>query len=84
MCKVACYIVENNYTILKMLTCSDDSIKVVVRVRPPDQQVTGDVENSLCLEVHDARTILMHTKPEHRIFTFDHVAGMETTQVMNL
>ena len=67
-----------------MLTCSDDSIKVVVRVRPPDQQVTGDVENSLCLEVHDARTILMHTKPEHRIFTFDHVAGMETTQVMNL
>ena len=54
-----------------------------MRVRPPDQQVTSDVENSLCLEVHDARTILMHTKPEHRVFTFDHVAGMDTTQVMN-
>jgi len=60
---------------------SDDSIKVIVRVRPPDQRVAADVEHGLCLEVHDARTIVMHTKPEHRVFTFDHVAGMETTQV---
>ncbi|XP_065913181.1 kinesin-like protein KIF15-B isoform X2 [Dysidea avara] len=58
----------------------DDSIKVIVRVRPPDQRVAVDVEHGLCLQVHDARTIVMHTKPEHRVFTFDHVAGMETTQ----
>lgn len=63
---------------------SDDSIKVIVRVRPPDQHITSELESSLCLEVHDARTILMHTKPEHRVFTFDHVAGMDTTQVMNV
>ncbi|NXU47872.1 KIF15 protein, partial [Turnix velox] len=58
-----------------------DAIKVYVRVRPPtDGTVLGDGDQSLCLSVLSSNTIRLHSKPEPKIFTFDYVANMETTQ----
>nr|XP_060637755.1 kinesin-like protein KIF15 [Anolis sagrei ordinatus] len=52
-----------------------DAIKVYVRVRPP-----ADGDRSLCLSVLSTSTIRLHSKPEPKIFTFDHVADVDTTQ----
>ena len=62
---------------------SGESIKVFVRVRPPDHGIVGGNvnEGGLCLEVSSLSTLTMHSQPEPRVFTFDHVAGPETTQV---
>jgi kinesin family protein 15 len=60
---------------------SGESIKVFVRVRPPDPNLGLEVDQGACLEASTQMTITVHCKPEPRIFTFDHVAGMETTQV---
>ncbi len=57
-----------------------DCIKVFVRVRPPMPNAT-DMDRS-CLDVHaDKSSIVIQCKPEPRVFTFDKVAGMDTTQV---
>lgn len=59
-----------------------DAIKVYVRVRPPSEGPTlADGDQGLCLSVLSATTIRLHSKPEPKIFTFDYVANMETTQV---
>ncbi|XP_062839882.1 kinesin-like protein KIF15 isoform X2 [Anolis carolinensis] len=58
-----------------------DAIKVYVRVRPPSEEtahVNGD--RSMCLSVLSTNTIRLHSKPEPKIFTFDHVADVNTTQ----
>ncbi|XP_060637755.2 kinesin-like protein KIF15 [Anolis sagrei] len=52
-----------------------DAIKVYVRVRPP-----ADGDRSLCLSVLSTSTIRLLSKPEPKIFTFDHVADVDTTQ----
>ncbi|NXD76985.1 KIF15 protein, partial [Halcyon senegalensis] len=58
-----------------------DAIKVYVRVRPPSEgTVLTDGEQGLCLSVLSCNTIRLHSKPEPKIFTFDYVANMETTQ----
>ncbi|KAJ7322596.1 hypothetical protein JRQ81_018883 [Phrynocephalus forsythii] len=58
-----------------------DAIKVYVRVRPPSEgTVHADAENGLCLSVLSSNTIRLHSKPEPKIFTFDHVADVNTTQ----
>ncbi|NXQ36105.1 KIF15 protein, partial [Alaudala cheleensis] len=58
-----------------------DAIKVFVRVRPPsDRAVLTDGDPGLCLSVLSSNTIRLHSKPEPKIFTFDYVANMETTQ----
>lgn len=72
-----------------MLSCfclysSDgDSIKVYVRVRPLTQGtgLTTDGDRGLCLTVMSPQTLRLHSKPEPRNFTYDHVADMDTTQV---
>ena len=61
---------------------SGESIKVFVRVRPPDPNLTLEVGEGACLEATTQMAITVHCKPEPRVFTFDHVAGMETTQVI--
>ncbi|NXA80571.1 KIF15 protein, partial [Thryothorus ludovicianus] len=58
-----------------------DAIKVFVRVRPPsDRTASADGDHGLCLSVLSSNTIRLHSKPEPKIFTFDYVANMETTQ----
>ncbi|XP_077034189.1 kinesin-like protein KIF15 [Agelaius phoeniceus] len=58
-----------------------DAIKVFVRVRPPsDSTALTDGDHGLCLSVLSSNTIRLHSKPEPKIFTFDCVANMETTQ----
>ncbi|XP_044312262.1 kinesin-like protein KIF15 isoform X1 [Varanus komodoensis] len=58
-----------------------DAIKVYVRVRPPSEgTVLADGDHGLCLSVLSSNTIRLHSKPEPKIFTFDDVADMDTTQ----
>ncbi|XP_014813519.1 PREDICTED: kinesin-like protein KIF15 [Calidris pugnax] len=58
-----------------------DAIKVYVRVRPPSEGAAlNDGDQGLCLSVLSSNTIRLHSKPEPKIFTFDYVANMETTQ----
>uniref|UniRef100_A0A8C8CP31 Kinesin motor domain-containing protein n=1 Tax=Oncorhynchus tshawytscha TaxID=74940 RepID=A0A8C8CP31_ONCTS len=64
-------------------TGDSDSIKVFVRVRPLTQGtgLTTDGDQGLCLTVTSPNTIRLHSKPEPRTFTYDHVADMDITQV---
>ncbi|XP_063040625.1 kinesin-like protein KIF15 isoform X2 [Engraulis encrasicolus] len=59
-----------------------DAIKVFVRVRPLTEGtgLTTDNDQSLCLTVTSPNTIRLHSKPEPRTFTYDHVADMGTSQ----
>ncbi|XP_008943149.1 PREDICTED: kinesin-like protein KIF15, partial [Merops nubicus] len=58
-----------------------DAIKVCVRVRPPaEAPALSEGDPALCLSVLSSNTIRLHSKPEAKIFTFDYVANMETTQ----
>ncbi|XP_072507515.1 kinesin-like protein KIF15 isoform X2 [Notamacropus eugenii] len=60
----------------------DDVIKVFIRVRPPTEgPILNDGERpGMCLSVLTSKTLRLHSKPEPKIFTFDHVADMDTTQ----
>ncbi|XP_078689569.1 kinesin-like protein KIF15 [Branchiostoma floridae x Branchiostoma belcheri] len=57
----------------------EDSIKVYVRVRPPDE-AEDSYEQSMCLAVQAPNVIVMDCKPDPRRYTFDHVADINTTQ----
>ncbi|XP_074981779.1 kinesin-like protein KIF15 isoform X3 [Caretta caretta] len=58
-----------------------DAIKVYVRVRPASEGAAlADGDQGLCLSVLSSNTLRLHSKPEPKIFTFDHVANMDTTQ----
>ncbi|KAF2983913.1 hypothetical protein EK904_005272, partial [Melospiza melodia maxima] len=64
-----------------LFSVEGDAIKVFVRVRPPsDSTALTDGDHGLCLSVLSSKTIRLHSKPEPKIFTFDYVANMETTQ----
>uniref|UniRef100_A0A4W5RBZ9 Kinesin family member 15 n=1 Tax=Hucho hucho TaxID=62062 RepID=A0A4W5RBZ9_9TELE len=67
---------------LKCFGACCDSIKVFVRVRPLTQGtgLTTDGDQGLCLTVTSPNTIRLHSKPEPRTFTYDHVADMDITQ----
>ncbi|XP_061229167.1 kinesin-like protein KIF15-B, partial [Neopsephotus bourkii] len=66
---------------LNTSSAEGDAIKVCVRVRPPSEGTTISNEHQgLCLSVLSSKTIRLHSKPEPKIFTFDYVANMETTQ----
>ncbi|KAL2307676.1 hypothetical protein Nmel_000650, partial [Mimus melanotis] len=71
----------NNLMHKHLFSVEGDAIKVFVRVRPPSERpalTSGD--HGLCLSVLSSNTIRLHSKPEPKIFTFDYVANMETTQ----
>ncbi|XP_077633289.1 kinesin-like protein KIF15 isoform X1 [Crocuta crocuta] len=58
-----------------------DAIKVFVRIRPPTEgSGSADGEQNLCLSVLSSTTLRLHSNPEPKTFTFDHVADMHTTQ----
>nr|XP_054748122.1 kinesin-like protein KIF15 [Lytechinus pictus] len=56
-----------------------DSIQVFVRVRPSESH-DADMDFGQCLEVRLPDTIIMHSKPEPKVFTYDHVTDANTTQ----
>uniref|UniRef100_A0A2K5F551 Kinesin-like protein KIF15 n=1 Tax=Aotus nancymaae TaxID=37293 RepID=A0A2K5F551_AOTNA len=58
-----------------------DAIKVFVRIRPPaERSGSADGEQNLCLSVLSSTSLRLHSNPEPKIFTFDHVADVDTTQ----
>ncbi|XP_029445555.1 kinesin-like protein KIF15 isoform X2 [Rhinatrema bivittatum] len=59
-----------------------DAIRVFVRIRPLEERslVSADSEQGLCLSVLSTNTIRLHSKPEPKTFTYDHVANMDATQ----
>ncbi|XP_054847362.1 kinesin-like protein KIF15 [Eublepharis macularius] len=58
-----------------------DAVKVYVRVRPPTEGTgLADGDHGLCLSVLSSSTVRLHSKPEPKIFTFDHVADVDTAQ----
>ncbi|NP_001081543.1 kinesin-like protein KIF15-A [Xenopus laevis] len=63
-------------------SAEEDAIKVFVRIRPPvEGTLTGvDGEQGLCLTALSSTTIRLHSKPEPKMFTFDHVANVDTNQ----
>uniref|UniRef100_A0A2K5RMM5 Kinesin-like protein KIF15 n=1 Tax=Cebus imitator TaxID=2715852 RepID=A0A2K5RMM5_CEBIM len=57
-----------------------DAIKVFVRIRPPaERSGSADGEQNLCLSVLSSTSLRLHSNPEPKIFTFDHVADVDTT-----
>nr|XP_030121010.3 kinesin-like protein KIF15 [Taeniopygia guttata] len=72
---------DSSISSLNSASVEGDAIKVFVRVRPPsDRTALTDGDHGLCLSVLSSNTIRLHSKPEPKIFTFDYVANMETTQ----
>ncbi|NXR60611.1 KIF15 protein, partial [Rhadina sibilatrix] len=72
---------DSSISLLNSPSVEGDAIKVFVRVRPPsDRTALTDGDHGLCLSVLSSNTIRLHSKPEPKIFTFDYVANMETTQ----
>ncbi|PIK61792.1 Kinesin-like protein KIF15 [Apostichopus japonicus] len=72
--------VENSLRSNEPDTNSDgDSIKVFLRVRPPDDS-EGLVNYGQCLDVQKPDTVILRIKAEKKVFTFDHVADPDTTQ----
>ncbi|KAM6169429.1 kinesin-like protein KIF15 [Rhynchocyon petersi] len=58
-----------------------DAIKVFVRVRPlAEGPGSADGEQNLCLSVLSSTTLRLHSNPEPKTFTFDHVADIDITQ----
>ncbi|XP_056009196.1 kinesin-like protein KIF15 [Ostrea edulis] len=61
--------------------CSEgDAIKVFVRIRPPDSY-DNDRGCQQCVSVNDTKTaVIIHSKPDPKTFTFDHVVDHQDTQ----
>ncbi|XP_048576584.1 kinesin-like protein KIF15 isoform X2 [Nematostella vectensis] len=57
-----------------------DNIKVYVRVRPPAENLESGVDRTPCIEVTSANSLLLHSRPEPKTFSFDHVADTNTMQ----
>ncbi|XP_062926169.1 kinesin-like protein KIF15 [Mobula hypostoma] len=65
----------------RSLSTEGDSVKVYVRVRPVKSTgLCSDGGPGLCLSVLSPNTIRLSSKPEPKVFTFDHVADMDITQ----
>lgn len=65
-----------------MITC-DENVKVCIRIRPLNQREITE-GNTSCVKVIDNGTIILDSKPEPKIFSFDYVANETTTQVLLL
>ena len=57
----------------------DENVKVLVRVRPLNSREA--CFNKKCLTVDsDNRTVIINSKPQPKVFAFDHVCGEDSTQ----
>lgn len=62
----------------EMASKTSDAIKVFIRIRPPNDVVGSDK----CMDVLSNTSLIIHSKPTPKQFTFDHVADENTTQSM--
>ena len=62
--------------------CSNsDAIKVFLRVRPPEKG-SSLLASSPVVEVNaDCKSVTLLSRPDVKLFTFDHVADVTSTQV---
>ncbi|PVD20409.1 hypothetical protein C0Q70_18563 [Pomacea canaliculata] len=61
--------------------CDEDSIKVFLRVRPPDTTNAALPKNTKILEVDTvSNAVTLPAKPDPKIFTFDYVADVDCAQ----
>jgi len=60
-----------------------DAIKVFVRIRPPNSY-EKDIGQVQALNVLDETSLAMNCKSDSRVFTFDQVADITSTQVNKL
>ncbi|KAH9508888.1 Kinesin-like protein kif15 [Bulinus truncatus] len=69
-------------TVSSISTSSEgDSIKIFLRVRPPDPSISENDFAPRVLDVNPAdNAIILRTKPEPKIFTYDNVADADITQ----
>ena len=86
--KTTCYInhcrffshqVFVSFTIISSSSSEGDAIKVYLRIRPPGQ-VENDHSGQI-LEVRPPNAVVLKAKPDPKVYTFDHVADINTTQV---
>ena len=62
-------------------SCSENNIQVFVRIRPPSPNELGI---SRVVDVDGSGTqIILKNDPSPRIFSYDHVADIDSTQVTN-
>jgi hypothetical protein len=59
---------------------SDEAVRVVVRVRPPNQRELDNGFRSLLSVSNDDTTLVVNSKPDPKTFTFDHCFDIESTQ----
>lgn len=53
-----------------------------VRVRPPlSYDGVSEKGGTLCVDVSSVNSVVLHSQPESKVFTFDQVAGPDITQV---
>jgi hypothetical protein len=65
-----------------LFSSDGDSIRVFVRVRPPENSMIGGIGSEDCLHTdEDKNAIIMHCKPDPKVFTFDQVVEKDVTQV---
>lgn len=70
------------YFLFFLLFREGESIKVYIRVRPVESyEDTPSSTCSTCIVVTTPTTITINSKPDPKVFTFDHVASPNATQV---
>jgi hypothetical protein len=57
-----------------------ESVRCVVRVRPPNQRELDHGFRSILSVLADKQTICLHSKPDEKRFTFDFCGDATTTQ----
>ena len=66
-----------------MVNSEGDSIKVFLRVRPPENANSALPFNGRVVEVNTGNnSVTLLAKPDPKVFTFDHVADTNSTQVI--
>ncbi|RDD47607.1 Kinesin-like protein KIF15 [Trichoplax sp. H2] len=58
----------------------EDTINVCVRIRPPEGIDTNRVEKECCITAKNTTSLLLKSKPDDKIFTYDYVADIAATQ----
>lgn len=74
---------KSNKYVFSFSSGEGDNIRVYARVRPPDKHLETDVDRTPCLEVTSGNTVVLHSKPDAKNFSFDHVADINATQVLD-
>lgn len=69
-------------TISYNFNMSEDHVKVVCRIRPPNQRESSSAGHvRKCVSIFEpSNTVVLNSKPEAKTFTFDYAADENVTQ----